>query len=119
MILVSAKNDSLLHPSSALQIFGNLSCDFVCSIFNDDIVIEITVSINAIFDYITELIALSITRPPPFRNVGLNIDDFERREKAVFDSFTQTIRINRLSEIIDIGNVLGFLRCRRHADLSG
>ena len=117
MIFVGAKYDCLLHPVSLLEIFGYLLGNLVCAVFNDDIVIEIAVGVDAVFDDIAEFIPLSETGSPPFRDVGLHIDDLERSKKTVIDSFPQTVCIDRFSEIVYVRYVLCLLGCRRHSDL--
>ena len=117
MIFIGAKDDCLLHPVSLLEIFGYLLGNLVCAVFNDDIVIEIAVGVDAVFDDVTEFVPLSETGPPPFRDVGLHIDNLERSKKTVIDSFPQTVRIDRFSEIVYVRYVLCFLGRRRHSDL--
>ena len=119
MIFVGAKDDCLLHPVSLLEIFGYLLGNLVCPVFDDDIVIEIAVGVDAVFNDVTEFVPLSETGPPPFRDVGLHIDNLERSKEAIFDSFTQAVRIDRFSEVVYVRYVLCLLGRRRHADLGG
>ena len=56
---------------------------------------------------------------PAVRDVGLDVDHLERRQKAVVDSLAQAVGVDRLAEVVDVGYVLGLLRRRGHADLRG
>src|ERR1019366_6005970 len=51
--------------------------------------------------------------------VDVNLDDFVRRQEAILNALLQGIGVSRLPEIMDVGDVGGFLRCRREADLRG
>jgi hypothetical protein len=41
----------------------------------------------------------------------------QRSQEAVFDALLQGIGVDGLPEVIDVGDVLGFLRGRRESDL--
>ena len=52
-------------------------------------------------------------------NVGAHIDDLEGGKKTVFNALPQAVGVDRLAEVVDIGNVLGFLGRGGHAKLGG
>ena len=51
--------------------------------------------------------------------VDMNLDDLVGREEAVADALLQRIGVNRLAEIVDVGDVFGLLRRGGEADLRG
>ena len=87
------------------------------AICDDDVVIVVVVGVDAIRDFVSVNIALPLDRTPAVANIGLYVDDFERREKSVFNAFFQTVAVNGVTKVIEVGDIFGFLRRSRHADL--
>ena len=83
----------------------------------DNVVIVVAVGVDSILDFVAVNIALPLARTPALTDVSHNIDDLERCEEAVLDPLFQAVCINRLTEIINIGNVLRFLGRCSHTDL--
>ncbi|MPM99861.1 hypothetical protein SDC9_147056 [bioreactor metagenome] len=115
----STENDGFVHPAHTLQVFRNLPCHLICAVFKNDVIVKIAVGIDTIFDFLTVLIKLSFIRTPAFAYVGTNIDYLEWGKKTVLNALTQTIGVNWLTKIINIGNIFCFLRRCCHADLCG
>ncbi len=49
----------------------------------------------------------------------MDLDHFVRGQEAVFDTLPKRVGVNRLPEVMNVGNVLGFLRGSPKADLGG
>ena len=49
----------------------------------------------------------------------MHLDDLIGRKKAVLNALLERVGVNRLAEIVDVGDVFGFLRRRGEADLGG
>ena len=47
----------------------------------------------------------------------MDLDDLVRRKEAVLDALLEGVGVDRLTEIMDVGDVFGFLRRRGEADL--
>lgn len=57
--------------------------------------------------------------PPTAVPVKVDADDLVRGKEAVEDALLEAVGVDGLAEVIDVGNVFGFLRRRRQADLRG
>ena len=118
-VLRRAEDDGLRHAVDGLEIFRDFRGDLLDAVFDDDGVVVVAVRVDAVFDGIAVFVQLAFERPPAFADVRLDVDDFERREEAVLDAFLQAVHVDRISEIIDVGDVSRLLRRGRHADLRG
>ena len=74
----------------------------------------ITVGINPVGDFTAEDVPLPAPGTPAVTNVQRDADDLEGREKAIVDALTQAVGVDRVAEIVDVGNVSGLLRCGGH-----
>ena len=86
MIFGSAEHNSFLHPVGAFQILGNLPCNLVNTVLENDIVIIIPIVIDSVFEHIAVYIGLPFVRPPAVTDVGRDIDNLERSKKSVLDA---------------------------------
>ena len=86
MIFGSAEHNSFLHPVGAFQILGNLPCNLVNTVLENDIVIIIPIVIDSVFEHIAVYIGLPFVRPPAVTDVGRDIDNLERSKESVFDA---------------------------------
>src|SRR5699024_3900674 len=116
-ILGGAEHDGADHPVGALEVSGDLLGYFADTVHYDDVVVVVAVGIDAVGDLIAVDVQLPLLGPPALPNVGHDVDDLERRKKAVLDAFFQTVGIDRLAKIAEVGDVLGFLGGGGHADL--
>ena len=112
MFLSCAEHDGFLHPVSTLEVFRDFTGYLKGALFQNDIVIEIAIGIDSIFNLISVFVELAFVGTPAFTNVGANIDYLKRSKEAILDALSQAVCINRVTKVIDIGDVLGFLgRC--------
>jgi hypothetical protein len=80
--------------------------------------VEILGVVDAIFDLVAVAVELPEFRAIAFHvPVDVNLDDLVGREEAVADPLPQRIGEDRLAEIVDVGNIFGFLRRGGEADL--
>ena len=112
-----AEHDGLCHAVGALEIARDLRGDLPDAVFDDDAVIVIAVCIDTVGNLFAVDIPLPFFRPPAVADIGGDINDFERRKEAVFNTLFETVCIDGLAEVAEIGNILCFLRRGGHADL--
>jgi hypothetical protein len=108
MILVGAEHDRLLHSVRAFQVFRNLSGNLVCTVFDDDVVVKVTVGVNTVFNFFAVFVTLTLIRTPAFTNVGADINNPEGSKETVLNTLTETVSVYWLSEIINIGDIFCF-----------
>lgn len=76
--------------------------------------------VNAVVDELAVLVGLALARTPALQvTVKVDTHDFVRGQEAVFYALLQGVGVNRLAEVVDVGDFLGFLRCGRQADVGG
>ena len=117
MILGSTEHDSLLHPVGAFQILGNLSCNLVNTVLENDAVVIVPVVVNAVFNLVAVNVGLSFVRSPSVTNVGRDIDNLKGSQEAVFNTLLQAIDVNRVSKIIYVRYFFALLGCCCHTNL--
>ena len=117
MILISTKDNRLLHPVGAFQIFRNFSRHLINSVFQNNRIVKIAVGVYPVLNRLSKFIKLPFTGTPALSNIRFHIDDLKRSQEAVINPFAQAVCVNWFTEIIDIGDILRFFGRCRHADL--
>ena len=119
VFLVDAEDDRLLEEVAAfLQEFRHLSGDDVGPAVQHQVTVEIFGVVDAVFNFFSAPVALAFFRPVPFHvPVDMDFDDFVGGEEAVPDSLFQGVGVDRLIEVMDVGNVPSFLGRGGEADL--
>ena len=102
MVFVGAEHDCLLHPVGAFKILRYLLGHLVCAVLDDDVVVEVAVGVDAVFNELSVLVELTLERAPSVGDVGPHVYDLERREKAVLDSLAQAVCVYGLAEVVDV-----------------
>src|SRR5699024_2941667 len=64
-------------------------------------------------------IQLALTRAPALADVSGDIDDLKGGQKSVLDALFQAVGKDRITKVVQVGDVLGLLRSGSHADLRG
>ena len=105
------------HTISRLQITGDFGRNLMDTVFDDNIVIVITVSVDPIINLIAINISLTLTGTPSVANVGHDIDNLEGGKETILDTLLQTVGVYGLTEIAQVRNILRLLGCCGHADL--
>ena len=90
--------------------FGDLCCNYLRPLFEDEVAVIVSQIVFAIFNLLPILVRLPFLRPPAFKVlVETNPDNLVRRKKAIGYSLPEGIRVERITEILDVGNILGLL----------
>ena len=118
-ILSGAKHNGSGHPVCTLEVTGDLLGHFPDTILYNNVVVIVAVGIDAVWYLVAIDIQLALLGTPSFSDVSGDIDDLEGSKKAVVNALLQAIGIDRLSEIAQVGNILGFLGRGSHANLNG
>ena len=118
-ILIGTEYNGLGHTVGAFEVAGDLSSHLLDAVFDDDVIVVVAVGVNAVRDLIAVDIPLALAGTPAVPDVGHDVDDLERRQEAVVNALFQTVGIDRVSEIAQIGDVFCLFRCGSHADLGG
>ena len=121
MLLIDAEDDGLLEAVAAfLQELGDLLRDQLRAVVEHQRAVEILGVVDAVLDLVALAVELALLRAVAFHvAVDVDLDDLVGREEAVADALLQRIGVNRLAEIVDVGDVFGFLRRGGQADLRG
>ena len=118
---VHAEDDGLLEAVAAfLQELGDLCGDALGALVDDQIAVEVLLVVDAVFDLLAVFVGLSLGRAVAFHvHVEMDFDHLVGSEEAVADALLQRVGVDRLAEVVDVGDVLGFLRRGGEADLGG
>ena len=117
---VLAENDGLGETVCRLQKLRDLHGDNLGALFEDQVPVEVPVVVFPILNELSELVPLAGLGAPAIEIlVEADADDLVGREEAVGNALPERVGVNRVAEVFDVGNVLGFLRCRGQADLGG
>ena len=97
-----------------------LSRDQLGAIVQHQRAVEVLGVVDAVLDLVAVAVELALLGAIAFHvAVDVDLDDLVGREEAVADALLQGVGVNRLAEVVDVGNVLGFLRRGGQADLGG
>ena len=75
MVFVGTEHDGLVHPASLFKIGGNFPCYLLDAVFDDDVVVVVGVVVDAVFDRVSENVALPLCGSPLITDVGLDVDE--------------------------------------------
>ncbi len=90
------------------------------ALVEDEDAVHVLLVEGAVFDLLPEVVPHPRRRCPSVDVfVDIDTDHFIGGEEAVLDALLQTVGVNGLAEVVDIGDVLRFLGRRRHAELNG
>lgn len=117
---VFAEDDGLGEAVGSFQELRDLGGNHRGAPFKDEVPVKVAVVVFPVLDELAELVPLAGFGPPAVEVlVEADANDFVGGEKPVGDALLQRVGVNRLAEVFDIGNILGFLRRRGEADLGG
>ena len=121
VFLVHAEDDRLLEAIAAfLQIPGDLAGHQLGAFVQDQGAVEVFEIVDTVFDLVAVPVELPLLGAIAFHvPVDMDLDDLVGRQEAVCNALFQGVGIDRLSEVMDVGNVTGFLGCGGQADLCG
>ena len=118
-ILCSTEHNGSGHPVCTLEVMGDLLGYFPDTILYNNVVVIVAVGIDAVWYLVAIDIQLALLGTPSFSDVGGDIDDLEGSEEAIINALLQAVSVDGLSEIAQVGNILGFLGRGSHANLNG
>ena len=102
------------------QEFRHLSGDDVGPAIQHQITVEVLGVVDAVFDFFAAPVELVFFRSVAFYvPVDMDFDDLIRGEEAVADALFQGVGVDRLTEVMDVGNVASFLGRGGETDLRG
>ena len=85
-----------------------------------EVPVEVAVVVFAVFDHLAVLVRLAGFGPPAVEVlVEADADDLVGREEAVVDALPERVGVDRVAEVLDVGDVLRFLGRGGEADLRG
>ena len=121
MFLIHTKHDGFLETVVAfLQEIGNLLGNELGAVVNNERAVKILGVVKAVLDLIAVAVYVAPLRPVALDiHIDMDLDHFVRSQEAVLDTLPQRVGVNRAPEIMDIGDVLGFLGRGRESDLGG
>ena len=121
VLLVNAENDRFLELVPAfLQKLRDFPGDEFGSVIQNQRAVEVFGVVDSVLDFDAVSIELSMLGTVAFHvTIDMDLDDLVGGKKAVADALFQGVRIDRLAEVIDVGNVLGFPGRGGQADLGG
>ena len=94
--------------------------DELGSVIQNQRPVEIPGVIDAILDFDAVSIELSMLGTVAFHvTIDMDLDDLVGGKKAVADALFQGVRVNGLTEVMDVRDVLGFLGRGRETNLRG
>ena len=119
VFLINAEDDRFLEAVAAgFEEIADFGSHQLGAILEHQRAVEILLIVDAVFDRVAVTIEGAnfgtIAGDVP---VDMDLADLVGGEKAIPDAFAQRVGINRIAEIVDVGNVFRFLGRGRQADL--
>src|SRR6202034_4743636 len=94
--------------------------DKLGAVVNDERAVEIHGVVYAVFNLVPVPVNVAPLRPVAMNvHINVNLDDLVRGEEAVFNALPERVCVNRRTEIVDVRDILGFLRRGGESDLGG
>ena len=118
---VHAEDDGLLEAVAALlEELGDLLGDELGAVVDDEGAVEILLVVDAVLDLVAVAVELAFFGTVALDiQVDVDLDDLVGGEEAVLDALLERVGVDRLAEVMDVGDVLGFLGRGGEADLRG
>ena len=73
-ILRGTEDNGFRHAVCGFQVFGDLCGNLLNAVFDDNIIVIITVGIDPIFNGVSEFVQLPLVRPPPVSDIRPDVD---------------------------------------------
>ena len=117
MIFGSTEHDGFLHPVGAFQILGDLLCNLVNTVLENDAVVVVPVVVDSVFNLVAVDVGLTFVRSPPVTDIGRDIDNLERRKESIFNALLQAVNVNGVSKVVYVRYFFALLGRCCHTDL--
>ena len=121
VLFVDAEDDGLLQAIAAFfEELGDFAGDDFGTVVEDERAVKIFGVVDAVFNFMAVAIGLAAFGAVAV-DVGIkvNADDFVGGEEAVANAFAEGVGVDGVAEVVDVRNVLGFVRRGGHTDLGG
>ena len=90
------------------------------AVVDDQRAVEILLVVDAVLDLVAVAVEFARLGPVALHvDVDMDFDDLVGREEAVLDALLERVGVDRLAEVVDVRDVLGFLGRGGQADLGG
>ena len=120
MVDVVAKDDGLGHRIGFLQVVGQRLGNQLGALIDDQGSVKILLVIDAIRDLVALLIELPLGRPPALQiHIHINPHHLVGGQKAILDALLERIAVDRLAEVVGVGDGIGLLGGSRETNLGG
>ena len=104
----------------SLRKSRDLSGDELGAVVDDQGAVEVLLVVDAVFDLVAVAVGLPLFWAVALDvHVDVDLDDLVGRKEAVLDALLERVGVNRLAEVVDVGDVLGLLGRGGEADLGG
>ena len=115
VFLINTEEYGLIHSAiMLLQIIRDCLCNQLGTLFKNDISIKIQRIVNPVINHFAVVIRLSGVGNESFDIfVKEYTDNTIRSEVAIVDALFQSVGVDGISKVVDIGNFLGFFWCCR------
>ena len=117
MSFISTEHYGLSHAVCTFQIVCYFLRNFPYAVFYDNVIVVITIIIDAVFYFIAEYIFLSLCWSPLVTDVRCDVDYLKRSKETVLNTIFKTVCIDRLTKITDTRLVLCFFRRGSHTNM--
>ena len=115
---VLAEDDGLGEAVGGPEKLGDLGGDGRGALFQDEVLVVVSDVVFAVLDELAVFVGLAGFGPPAVEVfVEADADDLVGGEEAVGDALAKGIRVDGVTEVFDVGSLLGLLRRGGEADL--
>ena len=121
MLGIDTEYDGLLEAVAAFfEELSDLLGDELGAVVENEGAVEVLLIINAVFDLVAVAVHFALFRAVAFHVfVDVHFYDLVGCEETVADALFERVGVDGVAEVIDVGNVFGFLRGSSETDLCG
>ena len=117
---VLAEDDRLLHTARGPQVFAHTPGDQLGALVDHQRAVEVAAGEQLVGNRRAVAVDLALPGPPAVHvAVQVDADDLVRGEETIGDPLAQRIGVDRLAEVVHVGDVFGLLRGGGQPDLCG
>ena len=115
-----AKDDGLAHRVVLVEEGTDLAGDGLVAVGEHDSAVDVHLVVDPVLDGLAVVVNLAFGRSPTSQVlVEVNADHLVGGEEPVVDALLERVRVDGFAEVVDVGDVLGFLRGGGQPDLGG
>ena len=103
-----------------LRKFDTFLATQLGALVDHKVAVKILLVVDAVFDFVAISVSLALFGTVAFHiHIDMHLDDLVGCKEAVMDTLLERVGVNRCAEIMDIGDIFGFLGRGGEADLRG